>query len=58
MYPQNPRTPASCFQSSPGIFPRSDPFICTTSSCEIGRMYRSENAYIIEKFTLLWWYWR
>ena len=57
-YAVNARTPASCCQSSPGILPRSEPFMCTTSSCEIGRTKFSEKAYISENVMSLWWNWR
>ena len=40
----------------PGIFDSIDFLRCTTSSCENGRMKRSEYAYIRLNVIWLWWY--
>ena len=44
MYASSERSPANRRHSSPGILPSSEPFPCTTSSCDSGRMKFSENA--------------
>ena len=44
MYAYSARRFASCCQRSPGIFCSSEPFPCTTSSCDSGRMKFSVHA--------------
>ena len=44
MYAYSKRRFANFCQSSPGIFASSEPFPCTTSSCDSGSMKFSPNA--------------
>ena len=58
MNPSEQRRLANFCQRSPGIFSISEPFRCTTSSCEKGSTKCSLKAYISEKVIRLKWYLR